>query len=126
MSVVSTGFPAEGIRLDAIHHLFLVDLGGVFQGAESPERRAFVDLGAAVRFIGGRAAKLSAFLAPIGASADAATYGVVEEVFESSISDSFLLCFSNAPSIVVGFAPSTHKGAFEPYRRVYPTAGQDM
>lgn len=126
MNVDSIAFPAEGIRLDAIHHLFLVDLGGVLQSADCPERRAFIDLGAAVRFIAGRAAKLSAFLAPIGISSDAATYGVVEEVFESSVSRSFLLRFSNAPSVVVGCTPSTHKGAFEPYRRVYPAAGSDL
>lgn len=126
MNVDSNGFPTEGIRLDAVHHLFLVDLGGVLLNTNSPERRAFIDVGSAVRFIAGRAAKISAFLAPIGVSSDAATYGVVEEVFESSVSSSFLLRFSNAPSVVVGCVPSTHRGAFEPYRRVYPTAGADI
>jgi len=126
MEVQAMAVPAGGISLDECQNLFFVELRGLFQVPEKVQRRAFVDLGEAIQFIGGRAAKLSAFLAPIGLSAEAATFGLVEEVFESNISKTYLLKFSNTPSVLVRCSLSAHKGEFEPYRRVYPPAGPDV
>lgn len=119
-------FPTGGICLDACQHLFLVDIGGIAREPAVRERRAFVDLGEAVKFIGGRAARLSAFLSPLGISSEAAIYGLVEEALESSVSRTHLLRFSNSPSLMVKLTPSTHRGQFETFRRIYPPAGPDV
>ncbi|MGN6826410.1 hypothetical protein [Paucibacter sp. M5-1] len=126
MDTLQSSMPEEGIDLDHHHHLFLVDIRGLFKPSQKPQRRAFVDLQAAIRFIDGRAATLSAFLSPLNQSADAAMYGLVEEAFESTMSKTYMLRFSGTPSVVLTCTPSTHDGAFEPYRRVYPTAGADV
>lgn len=120
MQNTSMNVPVEGIKLDKTSHLFLVDLGGPFGTPLEAERRAFVDLSAAVRFIDGRLAKLSAFMSPLGISADAAVYGLVEEAFESTVSKTYILRFANAPSMVLKCHSSNHDGEFEPFKRIYP------
>jgi len=129
MSAEAMTIPSGGIDLSNSHHLYVVDMGTNMQRpqrAQRPERRAFVDVGAAVDFIDGRAARLSALLAPLGESAEAAVFGLVEEVFQSTQSRTFLLRFSNSPSLVIKCKPSSASGEFEPFRRIYPPAGTDV
>ena len=126
MDAQTMAMPAGGICLDDGQTLFLVDIGGLMRPTEKSQRRAFVDLSEAVAFIDGRTAKLSALLSPLGASSDAATFGLIEEVFESNVCDSYMVKFSNAPSLLVKVGGSVHERKFEPFRRVFPRAGEDL
>lgn len=120
------GMSTEGIDLDDCQHLFFVDVRGPFKPSAKRQRRAFVDLRAAVKFIGGRAATISAFISPLNESSDAAMYGLVQEAFESTRSQTYMLRFAGAPSVFLGCTPSTHRGEFEPFERIFPAAGADI
>lgn len=118
--------PEDGHCLDGHENLFIVDVGGLTSvDTSAQQRRAFVDLGAAVQFIGGRAAPLFAYLAPPQRRAGSAVYGVVEEVFKSTYSDTYLVRFSGAPWGVVKLNPSTNKGPNEGFERIYPARELD-
>ena len=118
--------PEDGLCLDGHENLFIVDLGGSTSvDASAQQRRAFPDLGAAVQFIGGRAARLFAYLAPPRWRAESVVYGVIEEVFKSTYSDTYLVRFNGAPWGVVKVNPSTNKGPNEGFERIYPRSGID-
>ena len=112
--------PETGIPLNANRHLFLVDVE-VEPGV--PERRAFLDLGAAVTFIGKRESRISSFISPLGPSTDAVFFATVEEVFESRLSKTYLLRFADAPSLIMKCPPESPNGEFEPFNRIYPPLG---
>lgn len=120
MTTATALVPSEGICLDRHSNLFIVDIGSVWDDSPSSQRRAFVDVGAAVKFIAGREARLSAFLSPPGQSSDSAVYGVVGEVLESTVSETYMLNFANAPHLAIKLNPSQHAGEYEGFRRIYP------
>ncbi len=119
MTQTAHELPPGGLAIDA-RHLFLVDVYNVVDDVEVPTRRAFFDLGQAVDFIGKRPSRLSAFISPIGPSTDAVMFGAVEEAFASKQSKTYMLRFSNAPTVVMKSAGAGVDSEFEPYYRIYP------
>ena len=128
MNADSWAVPLDGICLDGYGNLFIIDVGGLLLIETERQRRVFVDIGAAVEFAGDQDVWLFAFLARPGRSAESAVYGVVEEVFKSTSSDTYLVHFSGAPWAAVKFSSSssTNSGQYEAFKRIYPAPGADV
>ncbi|RYH20797.1 MAG: hypothetical protein EON54_26040 [Alcaligenaceae bacterium] len=120
MTSSTVSIPEAGIPLLPNRHLFLVD---VEVEPDVHERRAFMDLGAAINFIGKRESRISAFMSPVGLSTDAMLFATVEEAYQSRLSRTYLLRFAHAPSLVLKLPPESPNGEFEPFHRVYPPIG---
>lgn len=113
------GLPVEGVNL-ATDSLFVVDINVDRLPDSQPERRAFTDIEAAVAFVDGRRALLSAFLSPLGQGSDAMLYGLVLEASKSETSQAIELRFATAPNITLRCGATNTKAEFECFRRIYP------
>lgn len=64
MTANSCEIPADGLNLGAHTHMFLVDVDVVNGDCEETQRRAFIDFGQVLKFVGKRPSRISAFISP--------------------------------------------------------------
>jgi hypothetical protein len=123
MNTSPSRVPEEGIRIDPHQHLFLVDVEHPDGEHHDHERRAFLDLGAAVDFIGKRDARLCAYVSAVGLATEGMFFAAVTEAFESRRSKTYLLRFASSPSLLLKSPSSSAESEFEPFQRIYPCLG---